>query len=73
MPDYSKFPVTNGVITYLAAPEGYEVNFDNPRQQYDVTLYTIVGVGNFLCLLFLYQRMYTKFVIVKKLQLEDGM
>lgn len=72
MPDYSAFPVTNGVTTYLAAPEDYDVDFDNPQKHYHMTLYAIVGIGNFLALLFMYQRLYTKTVLGKGLQLEDG-
>lgn len=72
MPDYSSFPVTNGVITYLAPPENYDVDFDNPQRQYHMTLYLVVGIGNFLTLLFMYQRLYTKIFLVKGLQIEDG-
>lgn len=73
MPDYSAFPITNGVRTYLEAPENYVVDFDNPQQQFHVTLYAVVGVGNLLALLFMSQRIYTKIVLSKGLQLDDGM
>lgn len=73
MPDYSAFPVTDGATTFLEAPESYGVDFDNPQRQFHVALYAVVGVGNFLALLFMYQRLYTKIVLTKGLQLEDGM
>lgn len=49
------------------------VDFDNPQQQFNITLYAVVGVGNLLALLFMSQRVYTKIVLTKGLQLEDGM
>lgn len=72
MRDYSAFPLTEGVRTFLPAPEGYQVDFDHPERNYDVVLYSIVGVGNFLCLLFMYQRLYTKTRLSGGLQIEDG-
>jgi len=72
MPDYSSFPVTNGITTYLAAPGDYDVDFDNPQRNHHLTLYLIVGIGNLLALLFMFQRLYTKFFLVKGLQIEDG-
>lgn len=73
MPDYSSFPLTEGVRTYLPAPEGYVVDFDDPQQQFHVTLYAVVGIGNLLALLFMSQRIYTKVALSKGLQLDDGM
>lgn len=73
MPDYSAFPVVEGVRTYLPAPDGYVVDFENPQQQFHVTLYSVVGVGNLLALLFMSQRIYTKLALSRGLQLEDGM
>lgn len=73
MPDYSSFPVTDGVRTYLEAPKGYGVNFDNPQTQFHAALYAVFSIGNLLALLFLSQQLYTKLVLSKGLQIEDGM
>lgn len=73
MPDYSAFPVVEGVRTYLPAPDGYVVDFENPQQQFHLTLYSVVGIGNLLALLFMSQRIYTKLELSRGLQLEDGM
>lgn len=72
MSTYDGFPVTDGVITYLSAPEGYEVDFENPQKQYDTHLYAIVGAGSALTLVFMYQRLYTKIFLSKGLQLDDS-
>jgi hypothetical protein len=63
---------TNGTITIIPAPEGYLVDFDNPQVQFVVRSYTVAAVEMSLAFLFLVQRMYTKLVIMKKFQLEDG-
>ena len=73
MPDYSSFPITDGIRTYLEAPEGYEVDFDNPQRHFHLALYAVVGIGNFVALLCLSQQLYTKLVLSKGLQIEDGM
>jgi hypothetical protein len=66
-------PNINGTVTILGAPEGYIVDFDNPQTQYVVESYTVVAVEMTLCFLFLIQRLYTKIVIMRSFQLEDGM
>ncbi|KAL6860784.1 hypothetical protein ACO1O0_004818 [Amphichorda felina] len=71
MPDYSSFPVSDGVRTYLEAPKGYGVNFDNPQTQFHAALYAVFSIGNLLALLFLSQQLYTKLVLSKGLQIED--
>lgn len=73
MPDYSSFPITEGVRTYLEAPKDYGVDFNNPQTQFHVALYAVVSIGNLLALLFLSQQLYTKLVLSKGLQIEDGM
>jgi hypothetical protein len=65
-------PNINGTTTILAAPEGYIVDFNNPQTQYVVESYAVVAVEMTLCFLFLIQRLYTKIVIMKSFQLEDG-
>ncbi|KAJ0286761.1 hypothetical protein CBS470a_005712 [Colletotrichum nupharicola] len=62
---------TSGVITALPAPEGYIVDFENPQRQDVVETYVVVGIGMFLALLFLLQRLYVKVVIRKKFGLDD--
>lgn len=72
MPDYSAFPITEGIRTYLAKPEEYVVDFDNPARFHEVTLYCVIGIGNVVALMFIVQRMYTKLVLTTGLQLDDG-
>ncbi|KAE9583294.1 hypothetical protein CGMCC3_g1294 [Colletotrichum fructicola] len=62
---------TSGVITALPAPEGYVVDFENPQRRDVVETYVVVGIGMFLALLFLLQRLYVKVVIRKKFGLDD--
>jgi hypothetical protein len=69
MPD---LPVTNGVTTLLPPPEGYEVNFDNPRRNGDVTCYILTSVGSFLAICFLGQRLFVKGIVRKRLTYDDG-
>jgi hypothetical protein len=63
---------TNGTITIIPAPDGYVVDFDNPQMQYVAQSYIVAAVEMTLAFLFLLQRLYTKIVIVKQFQLEDG-
>jgi len=63
---------TNGTITIIPAPEGYVVDFDNPQQNYVNQSYIVAAVEMSLAFLFLLQRLYTKTVIVKQFQIEDG-
>jgi hypothetical protein len=69
MPD---LPVTNGVTTLLPPPEGYVVNFDNPRRNGDVTCYILTGVGSFLAICMLGQRLFVKGIVRKRLTYDDG-
>ncbi|RYP52370.1 hypothetical protein DL768_002481 [Monosporascus sp. mg162] len=64
--------VTNGVITYLPAPEGYVVDFENPQRQYLIQIYSVAAVGNTLVLFFLSQRLYTKIFLARGLQIDDA-
>jgi hypothetical protein len=63
---------TNGTITIIPPPEGYLVDFENPQVQFVVKSYTVAAVEMSLAFIFLVQRLYTKVVIMKKFQLEDG-
>ena len=44
----ASFPVVNGVTTVIAAPKNYEVDFDNPQQQYVIHHFLIFGLLGFL-------------------------
>ena len=67
------FPVIQGVEVVLEAPEGYKVNFDNPRHDRSTTNATIwlfcieFIIGSF----FFGQRMYTNGVLVKNFHIDD--
>ena len=63
---------TDGVLTALPAPEGYQVNFDNPPQIGDVAGYWTTGFGLTLGVIFLAMRLYTRAFISRNFGLEDG-
>jgi hypothetical protein len=65
-------PVTNGVTTLLPPPEGYEVDFNNPRRNGDVTCYILTGVGSFLAICMLGQRLFVKGFVRKHFTYDDG-
>lgn len=62
----------NGTTTIIPAPKDYVINFENPQIQYMVESYTVAAVEMTLSFLFLVQRLYTKIVLMKSFQLEDG-
>ncbi|KAJ4314504.1 hypothetical protein N0V84_008845 [Fusarium piperis] len=64
--------VVNGVPVAIPPPEGYQVDFDNPQRNSVNAAYWLFGVGNFLALLFMLQRVYVRLVIQKTVRLEDG-
>lgn len=66
-----EFPVVNGVKVFTQPPEGYVVDFDNPRQQKVVEHYAIFGVFGTLAFIALCQRYYTKIWLSKGLQVDD--
>lgn len=63
---------TNGVLTVIPAPEGYAVDFSHPKRQGVTEIYWIVAVGNVLALMFLAQKLYTKIVVDRRFQVDDG-
>lgn len=63
--------ITDGVATLIPAPEGYKVDFDNPKRNGDITCYCVTGVGSFIALLFLAQRLYVRGVLRKRLKIDD--
>ncbi|CAH0024988.1 unnamed protein product [Clonostachys rhizophaga] len=67
----ASFPVINGVTTFLAPPEGYEVDFVNPQSRHVLDQYLIfalLGPFAFFCLV---QRIYTKHFIVGGSKIDD--
>lgn len=62
----------NGVPVLRPPPEGYVVDFENPRQQYVIPMYCTFGVGVFLALCFLFQRLYVQWFVRRKLAWEDS-
>jgi hypothetical protein len=66
-------PVVDGVVTVMEAPEGYVVDFDNPQRRALPLAYWVAGVGTFLSVLFMAQRLYTKMFLTGGLKLDDGM
>jgi hypothetical protein len=63
--------VVDGVLVAIAPPDGYIVDFAHPQRQADVETYWVAGFGNFLALLFLGQRFYTKLWLSSGLGLDD--
>lgn len=68
----SAFPVTDGVTTFSAPPDGYVVNFDHPQQQKVMEHYLLFGIGGTFAFIALLQRFYTKIYLSKGLQIDDG-
>lgn len=62
----------NGVLTVIPAPEGYVVDFSHPQRRGVTEIYWIVAVGNVLALMFLAQKLYTKIVVDRRFQVDDG-
>ncbi|KAJ4327041.1 hypothetical protein N0V84_002540 [Fusarium piperis] len=64
-------PIVQGVLTVLEPPEGYVVDFDNPRRQGVPEAYYVSGFGMALSLLFITQRLYVKFFLTGGVQVDD--
>jgi hypothetical protein len=64
--------VVNGVPVAIPPPEGYKVDFDNPQRNSVTAAYWLYGVGNFLTVLFIVQRVYVRSSIHKTIRIEDG-
>lgn len=62
----------DGVDVFRLPPEGYEVDFDNPRSQKVLDHYLIFGIGAPLAFVALLQRFYTKLYLSKGLQVDDA-
>ncbi|KAG5779734.1 hypothetical protein H9Q73_006591 [Fusarium xylarioides] len=64
--------VVDGVPVAIPPPEGYNVDFDNPQRNSVTAAYWLYGVGNFLTVLFIAQRVYVRSFIHKTVRIEDG-
>ncbi|KAH8654702.1 hypothetical protein BGZ61DRAFT_319800, partial [Ilyonectria robusta] len=64
-------PITNGVETLLAAPDGYVVDFNHPQRQGIPQAYYIAGFGSAIALLFFAQRLYVKLFLSGGLRIDD--
>lgn len=66
------YPVTDGVTTFLSPPEGYDVDFDNPRYQSKLQHYLIFGILGSVAFFCLVQRLYSKYFLGSGLKVDDG-
>lgn len=64
--------VVDGVHVALPPPEGYHIDFENPQRNGETAAYCLFVIGNFICLLFMLQRLYVRAVIHRMVYLEDG-
>jgi hypothetical protein len=64
--------VIDGVPVAIPPPEGYKVDFNNPQRNSVTEAYWLFGVGNFLSLLFVLQRVYVKGFLQRSFRIEDG-
>ncbi|EGY17065.1 uncharacterized protein VDAG_08229 [Verticillium dahliae VdLs.17] len=63
--------VVNGVLVAIPPPEGYVVDFDNPRRNSVLTAYVVSAVGMVFALLFILQRLYVKAFVRHSLGIDD--
>ncbi|KAH0841683.1 hypothetical protein FOPE_06805 [Fonsecaea pedrosoi] len=63
--------MVNGVLVAIPPPEGYVVDFENPQRRSLPAIYIIAGIGMFLALLFLAQRIYVRLRLFHALGLDD--
>lgn len=67
-----RFPVVDGVTVFMAAPDGYEVDFDHPKRRLELEAYIVCGVGLLLALFFFVQFLYVKVWVLRRLDGEAG-
>ena len=65
--------MVDGVPVALPPPDGYEVDFDNPKRQTVHETYIVAGVGMTLALLFMGQRLYVKAFLRSQLGYDDAL
>ncbi|KAL8404436.1 hypothetical protein RB594_009330 [Gaeumannomyces avenae] len=65
---------TRGIPVLVSGipPEGWVVNLENPTRDLSPAVYYVYIIGNILALLFLLQRLYTKVILMKTFQWDDG-
>ncbi|KAK5992199.1 hypothetical protein PT974_05600 [Cladobotryum mycophilum] len=61
----------DGVLVAMPPPEGYVVNFNNPKRQSVMSIYVISGIGMVLAAFMMGQRLYVKARIRRKLGVDD--
>ncbi|RSM07066.1 hypothetical protein CEP52_005374 [Fusarium oligoseptatum] len=66
----SNFPVVDGVSVLIPPPQGYVVNFGNPKQQCALAAYILWGSGTFVATLFFIQYLYVKLWLIRKWDVE---
>lgn len=64
--------VIDGVPVAIPPPDGYKVNFENPQRNSVTEAYWLYGIGNFLSLAFILQRVYVKGFLQRKFRIGDG-
>ncbi|KAH6640034.1 integral membrane protein [Truncatella angustata] len=67
----SGFPTVNGIEVLLQAPDGYVVDLANPQRNGEHGAYWAYGIGTFLAVLFLAQRLFVRVVVGSGLQIDD--
>ncbi|KAH8836629.1 hypothetical protein MCOR07_011026, partial [Pyricularia oryzae] len=61
----------NGTPVSLPPPPGYVVDFNNPERNMVPAVYWVYGVGMGLASVFLFQRLYIKFLLMNTLTADD--
>ncbi|KAH8200524.1 hypothetical protein TruAng_005301 [Truncatella angustata] len=69
----SGFPTVNGIEVLLQAPDGYVVDLANPQRNGEHGAYWAYGIGTFLAVLFLAQRLFVRVVVGSGLQIDDDL
>lgn len=67
----ASLPTVNGVPVVMPPPPGYVVDFENPQRNSVTEAYWMCAIGNFLCLLFILQRVYVRAVVQRTFHWED--
>ncbi|KAI1337846.1 hypothetical protein F5Y15DRAFT_145931 [Xylariaceae sp. FL0016] len=69
------FPVTDGVETAVAPPDGWVVDFEHPTTATSIanSAYFITAFELAIATVFLAQRLYTKYFLIRKIQIDDYM
>ncbi|KAL0938517.1 uncharacterized protein CTRU02_205127 [Colletotrichum truncatum] len=65
-------PLIGSGVPARTPPDGYVVDFNNPQREAVPEAFWVAGVGAFLSLLLMAQRLYTKAFLVGRLQWDDA-